>query len=667
MAKKYVISKVNKPGFDHLAKGEAHFTIDYFRELNASQYEAATAVEGAYLVIAGAGTGKTRTLVYRVARLVESGYDPRSILLLTFTRKAAKEMMDRAAILLDTRCSKINGGTFHSFANLTLRKYAKAINLDPNFTIIDQGDSEDIINLIRGQLNLGELKKRFPNKATILKVLSLAVNTGRSVDVIIDEDYPHFGEYLDKIMDIQKVYLAYKYKNNMLDYDDLLLFLRRFLEDFGPGAKALLSELKFIMVDEYQDTNKLQSDIVKGLARLRNNVMVVGDDSQSIYSFRGANFKNIMEFPSLFADVKLIKLEENYRSTQEILNFANHIIQAAIEKYPKFLYTRKTGGELPGIVPARNDKMQSMFIVDRILNLHEEGVSLNDMAVLFRSSYFSFDLEIELNKAHIPFVKFGGMKFIETAHVKDVLAFLRIIVNPNDFVSWYRVLLLHEGVGPKKAQRILDAISTGQISITTIPDASLKKLVDENLLPMFKLLNTLYHNNGLPTEKAQLVMEYYEPIFQLTYDDFNKRKKDLEIFLNISENYRSMDSFLADMALDPPLDSAIDVAATDQEKEYLTLSTIHSAKGLEWHTVFVMHALEGFFPSSQTFKNMDSIEEERRLMYVAVTRAKQHLYVCYPMNIFDRQSGMTFSMPSRFLNGINETLADDYTLLDDDF
>jgi DNA helicase-2/ATP-dependent DNA helicase PcrA len=662
MAKKFVLKKQTADSSLAPVIDESRFQINYLEHLNASQYDAVKSTNGAYLVIAGAGSGKTRTLVYRVARLIELENDPASILLLTFTRKAAKQMLDRAAILLDNRCSKINGGTFHSFANITLRKYAKAVNLDNGFTILDQSDSEDVINLIRGQLKLGQQKKRFPNKATIFKVLSFSANTERKVEEILEAEYPHFAEYTDKILDIQKIYISYKKKNNLLDYDDLLVYLRNFLLEAGPAAKSFLSTIKYVMVDEYQDTNKLQADIIRGLAQFNHNVMVVGDDSQSIYSFRGANFKNIMDFPKLFNDVKVITLEENYRSTQEILNFTNYIIEHAIEKYPKHLFTRKVGGELPGIISAATENMQSRFITERILELREEGVPLNDIAVLFRSSYHSFDLEIELNKANIPYVKVGGMKFIETAHVKDLLAFLRIAANPDDYVSWYRILLLHEGIGPKKAQMIMDEIAANNISIKAQPEAVVSKKYNDKIFNLFNLLHDIHTKNQLPADKAELAFKYYEPLFMEKYDDWNKRKKDLDIFMNIAENYKSLENFLSDMALEPPQDSVSDVDETDKEKEQLTLSTIHSAKGLEWHTVFILHALEGFFPSAQSYEKLESLEEERRLMYVASTRAKQNLYVCYPMQIFDRSKGITFSKPSRFIEGIDEETADQWLL-----
>ncbi len=663
--KKYKLKRLNEPLPQRTIVDESRFTINYSNELNPAQFEAASALDGAYLIIAGAGTGKTRTLVYRVARLVELGYDPRTVLLLTFTRKAANEMMNRAALLLDNRCSKVTGGTFHSFANLTLRKYAKAVNLDNSFTILDQGDCEDVINLIRSQAGFITKEKRFPNKKTLAKVFSFSVNTGISVEEIIKEDYPHFADNIDKILNIQKIFTNYKAKNNLLDYDDLLVYLNKFLNDLSPGARSLLSTVNYVMVDEYQDTNKLQAEIVKGLTQLRNNIMVVGDDSQSIYSFRGASFKNIMDFPKIFKDVKIIKLEENFRSIQPILNFTNNIIEHSVEKYSKNLFTRKTGGELPVIIAATTDNLQSKFIVEKILELREEGVPLNDIAVLFRSSFFSFDLEIELAKANIPFQKFGGMKFIESAHIKDILAFLRIAVNPKDVVSWYRVLLLHEGIGPRTAQKILDELATARLTIKANPDTITTFKYNEKIASLFQLLYKLHTEKKLPTEKAELVIDYYYPLFKDKYDDFNKRKKDIDIFLNITENYKSLDSLLADMAIEPIIDSVIDIDAEDKENEFVTLSTIHSAKGLEWHTVFIIHLVEGFFPSSRSADKLESLEEERRLMYVASTRAKQNLFITYPMNLFDREAGTTLSKPSRFISEVNPELAEGW-LLDDE-
>lgn len=662
--KKYKLKRLSSPGFAKKID-EARFAINYQQELNPSQYEAAAAVNGAYLIIAGAGTGKTRTLVYRVARLIESGYDPQSILLLTFTRKAANEMMKRASVLLDDRCSKIRGGTFHSFANLTLRRYAKAAGVESNFTILDKGDSADIINLIRSQDGFISKEKRFPKKDTLNKVYSLNVNTGTPVELIIESDYPHFIPMLDKIIEVQHIYTDYKRKNNLLDYDDLLVYLRDFIHSGNAAAKNLLSTIKFVMVDEYQDTNFLQAEIVQGLAKHNGNIMVVGDDAQSIYSFRGANFKNIMDFPKLFDDVNVIKIEENYRSVQTVLDFANQVYDGAVEKYTKVLYTQKKGGDLPFIVAAENENMQSKFIVEKVLDLIEEGVPLKHISVLFRSSFFSFNLEIELAKAGIPFQKFGGIKFIETAHVKDVLAFLRIASNPKDIVSWYRILLLHEGVGPKTAQKILDELATSRLTIEKHPGKT-KDFQYQKLKELFILLYKLLTTKAPPAEKAAMVLEYYQPLFKHKYDDFNKRNKDLEILLNIAENYHSLNSFLADMAIEPIIESVVDISETDKEDEYLTLSTIHSAKGLEWHSVFVIHAIEGYFPSTRAAESTDSLEEERRLMYVAATRAKQNLFVTYPMNMYNRMEGITLSKISRFISEISPDKAEGW-LVEDEF
>ena len=660
--KKYTLTRINQTGSISAALDEARFSINYAELLNPAQYEAVKSVDGTYLIIAGAGTGKTRTLVYRVARLIELGYDPQSILLLTFTRKSATEMLNRASLILDNRCSKILGGTFHSFANVTLRKYSKAVGLENNFTILDQSDSEDVINLIRSQSGLISKEKRFPNKRTLGKIFSLNVNTEISIKAIVEDDYPHFRDDLEEILKVSAAYKSYKRKNNLLDYDDLLIYLKIFLQELSPAAKSLLSKLNFVMIDEFQDTNKLQNDIVKGLTQLNNNLMVVGDDSQSIYAFRGANFKNIIDFPSKFSNVKIITLEENFRSTQPILNFANRIVDASLEKFPKNLFTHKKSSNVPMIVAALTENLQSKFVVDKILELREEGIPLKEICVLFRSSFFSFDLEIELSKANLPFQKFGGMKFVETAHVKDVLAFLRIIFNNKDLVSWFRVLLLHEGIGQKSAQKIIDEISENQIDIKQNPEGLKTKKIFSKVSALFELLHSLQNINETPTEKAQKIIEYYSPIFQEKFDDYNKRKKDLDIFLNITEKYRSLESLISDMSIDPPIDSIVDLGDESSEDEFVTLSTIHSAKGLEWHSVFVIHALDGYFPSNRSAYKIETLEEERRLMYVAVTRAKNNLMISYPMNIYDRETGTTLSKPSRFISDVTGDLAEGYLL-----
>lgn len=655
MAKKYILKRValDEPVVEK-PKSDVQFKIDYKNILNPAQYEAVITTEGPVLVIAGAGTGKTQTLVYRVARLVEMGINPQSILLLTFTRKAAQEMLRRAATLIDSRCEKVSGGTFHSFANQILRKFANKIGYPSNFTILDQSDAEDVVNLIRTNLGFDKQKKRFPKKQTLYDIISLSINKQCSIEEVVALQYPQFLDFIDDIKLIQSEYEKFKKRNALLDYDDLLVKLKELLEKDDDFRKYIHRNYKYIMVDEYQDTNKLQAQIVKLLGGTSRNVMVVGDDSQSIYSFRGANFKNIIDFPKDFPDAKIITIEENYRSTQAILNFTNQIIQLMKEKYPKTLYTRNDFGELPAIVAAQNTTLESKFVVDKILDLREEGVPLQDMAVLFRSGYISYDLEIELNKAGIPYRKFGGIKFIETAHIKDMISFLRILNNPIDKISWFRVLQLLSGIGPKKArsltEEIEDAVSKEKFSFKSF----LKdKNLPESVFNLFKILDEASSKSLVPVEKINIILPFYEKILREKYDDFPKRLKDLEIFLAISEKYRSLNSFLDDLALEPPTQSVYDIESPGSEDEFLTLSTIHSAKGLEWHSVFVIGVVEGYFPNTRSSETFEDLEEERRLLYVACTRAKRNLFISYPLVMFSRVDGLTYSKKSRFISPID--------------
>jgi DNA helicase-2/ATP-dependent DNA helicase PcrA len=640
------------------------FNINYKNELNPAQYEAVTSVNGPLLVVAGAGTGKTRTIVYRVAYLVELGVKPEHILLLTFTRKAAQEMLRRAAILLDSRCEQVSGGTFHSFANSVLRKHASLIGYQTSFTILDQADAEDVVNLLRTQMKLDMRERRFPRKETLYDLYSRSINTLTPLKELLSKDYPHYLDLENDIREVHARYVEYKQKHNLMDYDDLLVNLVRLLKEHEPVRATLSSRYKYIMVDEYQDTNKIQAEIVKLLAHKHQNVLVVGDDSQSIYAFRGANFRNIMDFPKDFPECKVVTIEENYRSTQPILDVANEIIVRAKEKYTKVLYTKKPTGCLPQLVIGQNENLQSKFIVQRVLQLREEGVALNDVAVLFRSSYLSFDLEIELAKAGIPFMKFGGFKFIETAHVKDLVAYLRVLDNPRDVVAWNRILLLLDGVGPRTAERVIDDIL--QRHMSTGSDAAKFWMnygeYPDRVKDLFERLKRIQPEYVLPTEKTEEILEHYEPIFRTRYDDYTKRKKDLEMFLTITERYRNVSSLLTDLALEPPNESVSDITPPGKDDECLVLSTIHSAKGLEWHSVFVLYALDGRFPTSRAAEDIDEMEEERRLMYVACTRAKENLFITYPVNIYDRESGMVLSKPSRFIEGIEEKLLEPWVV-----
>jgi DNA helicase-2/ATP-dependent DNA helicase PcrA len=628
-----------------------HRKIDYEKELNPAQLEAVRSVDGPYLVIAGAGSGKTRTLVYRVAHLVEKGIKPEEILLLTFTRKAAEEMLRRASQLLDDRCSKVAGGTFHSFANSVLRKYAGLLGLSNNYSIMDQSDAEDTVNLVRTQLGFSKSEKRFPRKSTLLEVISRSVNRSEELGVVLYDEYPQFMEWEEEIKKIRDAYRQYKRAKSLLDYDDLLVYLKELLTKHPEVREALSRKFKYIMVDEYQDTNKLQAYVVCLLASAHKNIMVVGDDAQSIYSFRGADFKNIIDFPKIFKDARVITLEENYRSTQPILTLTNEIIRSAKEKFEKNLYTKKRGDAIPVFVDARDEHAQSKYIADKVLELREEGVELGDIAVLFRSGWHSNDLEVELTNRNIPFVKYGGQKFVEAAHIKDVMAHARITHNPLDGVSWYRVLLLMRGIGQKTAERIIEEI-IGKKKGLTLKEETLSKT--EDLQSLFKLLREIDGARQTPVELMHAFIKYYQPLLKAKYDDFNKRLNDLDSLERIAARYSSLEQFLVDMALEPPERNIIEAGRGDKDDSHLTLSTIHSAKGLEWQTVFVIYVAEGHIPSYLSLESSDAIEEERRLFYVALTRAKENLFLLKPHidrspRSYFSESKTIFTRMSRFL------------------
>ncbi len=647
--KKYTLKKIST---------EIVYKVDYEKELNPAQFEAVKQKDGAILVIAGAGSGKTKTLTYRVARLIEDGINPQNILLLTFTKKAAQEMLSRAAIVLDSRCEQVAGGTFHSFANIILRKYSSFLELKNNFTITDRTDSEDIINHIRSQV-IDKQEKRFPKKQTILDIYSKAVNKNIPSDEIIQSEYKHFEHCTEKINEIICKYNEYKRKNSILDYDDLLLYLRTLLVSNENIRKKLSNQYKYILVDEYQDTNTIQAQIIKLLASEHNNVMAVGDDSQSIYSFRGANFKNILEFPQTFENTKIIKLEQNYRSSQKILTLANELLKKAKEKYTKNLFSTIECPIKPALISASNAQTEARFIVQRILELvEEENLSLNDICVLARSARMTYNLEIELSKKNIPFKKFGGMKFIEAAHIKDIIAHLRVILNPSDIISYTRILLLLDGIGSQSANKLLPILAQNS-------DITDKKLPVKNVQAVIKLnnlINTSQKDIFSPAKLVKNVTDYYFPILQDRYDDYTKREKDLEHFINLSEKYSSLEDFLSDLALEPPDTSVSDIENGIQKDEFLTLSTIHSAKGLEYKAVFIIGAVDGRFPSMFSFNSQEETEEELRLMYVAITRAKTYLAITYPIDMFDYSTNMVLSKPSRFFDGISQDILEKWII-----
>ena len=636
---------------------------DYAQELNPQQLAAVEVVDGPALVIAGAGSGKTRVLVYRVARLIDMGVDPASILLLTFTRKAAQEMLGRVGLLIGPQSDRVMGGTFHSVANVLLRRYGRTIGLEPGFTILDRGDSEDLVNLVRAQTGLTETGKRFPRKKTIADLFSKCANTMQPLEDVLLTEYSHFGEYLGELTKLQKAYESTKRQRQLVDYDDLLTRLRELLTVDEQARQTISAIYRYMLVDEYQDTNRLQADVVRKLAATHENVMVVGDDSQSIYSFRGATFRNIMEFPALFPGTRMFKLEENYRSTQSILALANDILKGATEKYSKTLFTQKGQGERPALVEVIGENSQSRFVAQKILELREEGVPLDEMAVLFRSSFHAFDLEIELTKRDVPFVKRGGFKFLETAHVKDLLAHLRIVHNPLDTVSWNRSLLLVDGVGQKRSRDLLTQLVGSEAPYEVLRQGGGRSALGlRNLAAALESVGNV--EDGSPADQVNRLLEYYYPILKEQYDDYPKRIRDLEHLMVMAERYGALEEFLADVTLEPPNESVTGIEAQDRDDERLVLSTIHSAKGLEWRCVFVIWLVDGRFPSSYSFLTEEELEEERRLLYVAVTRAKQFLYLTFPVQVYDKITGSVLSKPSRFLDDVPASLVEPWSVVE---
>jgi DNA helicase-2/ATP-dependent DNA helicase PcrA len=622
--------------------------IDYARELNEPQYQAVTASDGPLLVVAGAGSGKTRTLVYRVAWLVEQGVSPDSILLLTFTRRAAREMISRAASMLDHRCQRVLGGTFHWLANRVLLRFSRRVSIDPGFSIIDRSDAEDVINFLAGSSGLRERHRDFPKKRTIAELFSKAVNREEPLSEILGREYWQFLQYQQELTGLWERYGSYKREHHMMDFDDLLVYLRKLLREHEDVCEKLSSQYRYILVDEYQDTNLLQADIVQAMAAVHRNIMVVGDDSQSIYSFRGAHFRNILDFPKSFPETKIFKLEENYRSPQPILNVANNIIDAAKEKYTKCLHTQRTGGSAPLLVRPADEGAQSEYVCEKIEELQLRGVPLKEIAILFRASYHSFDLEVALTKRAIPFVKYGGFKFIESAHVKDVLAHLRALKNPRDRISWNRLLLLIKNIGSKRSQEILAHLGQGEPSLSRLASYAKKFREDHGLHRLVHLFEELSEPGLSVSQKVREVRAYYEPILMARYDDYPKRLRELDYLQDWTVRYDRMEDFLTDVALEPP-NANLPESDPQLAEDHLILSTIHSAKGMEWNAVFLISAVEGRLPSNHAYGDEKMLEEERRLVYVAVTRAKEFLFLCSPRRVYDRMTGFRPAPVSIFL------------------
>ncbi len=635
--------------------------VDYERELNEAQFKAVTTTEGPLLIVAGAGTGKTRTLVYRVARLVDIGAKPESILLLTFTRRAAASMLTRAAALADARCQRVSGGTFHSLGHSVLRKYSELAGVARNFTVLDQSDTEDLIDLLRRQVKLTQGNARhFPRKRTIAAIFSMMVNKVQTLKQVLNNEYPQFTDERRNLETLFKSFEDFKRTRHMLTYDDLLVRLREALESSQELRERLSDQYRYIMVDEYQDTNKLQAQIVKLMTARHENVAVVGDEFQSIYSFRGASHRNMLEFPKLFPSAQIIKLEENFRSTQPILDVANSIIADVKESFKKRLYSRIEGGQPPVVVSARDENEQSRFVAQRIADLREENVPLREIAVLFRSSSHSFDLEIELGKHNIPFRKFGGMRFAESAHIKDALAFLRVVVKPSDTLSWFRSLKLIEHIGDATVYQILEhlGVERREFRSSRTKAALFKKLhnfpgragYQAQLVRLARVFTTVCESKT-PSEQLAAVLRFYRPLLKNKYDDVQRRSRDLEHLQSIAKRYKTAAKLLEDVALDPT--EVVQNNASRNGGGFVTLSTVHSAKGLEWDNLFVIWMTDGWFPANRFQDEFDDFEEERRLLYVATTRAKKDLHFVYPaVNVYNGPETDGSPTLSRFLEPI---------------
>jgi len=635
--------------------------------LNPEQARAVTFGDAPLLVIAGAGTGKTRTLIHRVAHLIERGVHPERILLLTFTRRAAGEMLSRAERLVGSAGARVHGGTFHSVGHRLLRQFGTAAGLAADFTIMDQGDAQDLMQLARGAMGFAKTSKRFPKKETLHYLYSRHVNTELPLDELLHRDLPQFLEYEEQITGLFADYTLRKQERNLVDYDDLLLFWATMLEASPDLASRIAGLYDHVLVDEYQDTNLLQARILKGMCTSHRKLTVVGDDAQSIYAFRGAHFRNILDFPRQFPGATLVTLAQNYRSTQPILELSNIMISRAEERFTKDLWTTREGGEKPWLVTAKDEAQQTRFVVDRVLQLHEAGTPLRDIAVLFRAGYMSADLEIELANRKIPFEKWGGLKFLEAAHIKDVLAFLRVSENPRDEVSWYRILMLMPGIGDSTARGMMTSMQErawDPDAFTHLIAPPRAREAHRSLAVLLRQLRGLTGRDGKEAgakvaSDISAVRAIYDAVLKEKYDRPEARLADLDQLRTIAAGYPSRTAFLAALALDPPSSTQDLAGGSESESDALILSTVHSAKGKEWKAVFLIWAVDGWFPSSRAVEDPDELEEERRLMYVALTRAKDELAVVYPMQVYGsrRSAEYSFDQLSRFLDrGVRGTM-----------
>ncbi|MGE3466120.1 MAG: ATP-dependent helicase [Pyrinomonadaceae bacterium] len=683
--KKYVLKRDPKSVPERLTR--------YRSELNDEQFRVVTAQPKAALVVAGAGSGKTRAITYRVAYLIEHGVSPQRILLATFTNRAAREMLRRVESLTGSQnVHRTWGGTFHRIANLILRRHAVSIGFDSNYSILDSEDSRDFINVCIDDAVIDTKKRRFPKAEIVQSIMSYASNTDQPIEDVIITKYPYFEMLSAQIKRVDTIYQSRKQERNVMDYDDLLLNWKRLLVEKPDIAAVYAEQFQHVLVDEYQDTNKLQAEIIDLLAVKHRNVMVVGDDAQSIFAWRGAEFTNIYEFPNRYPEAEIYKLETNYRSTPEILGLANTSIACNRKQFPKVLTAIKRSQDIkPAMVPCSDVEQQSAFVASRILELRDEGTDLEDIAVMYRSHYHSIELQLELTRRGIPYRVQSGVRFFEQAHIKDVISYLRIIVNPRDELAWKRVLKMIPGIGNATANRVYEAIAvrttqdsgwlnaenegeSREIEATTAlrnallqphsgaggsdPFGRLRS--SRNWKHFIVLLEMLVQqeNRNNPAKQIELVLTHgYEQYLQENYENADVRLEDLKGLAAYAARYRSTEDLLSELALlsterfkEPQPLVGEEIVSGGEEDELLTLTSVHQAKGLEWKAVFIIWAAEGKFPSPRSLKEIDSEEEERRLWYVAITRAKDELYLTYPLLMTDYSRQTVLQKPSRFIS-----------------
>ena len=645
-------------------------SVDYAGELNQSQLLAATTIKGKVLVIAGAGSGKTKTLTYRTSYLIESGASPSSILLLTFTRKAADEIKGRVKALLaenvadngasatlrGLNLNAITSGTFHSFCNMLLRRYSGLLGINPRFTILDTSDSEDAIDLICKEKGFvrKNMKQAFPRKKTLQNLISTSRNRRILLKDLIENDYPDLAIHIPAIEQLAEEYHRYKRANHLYDFDDIISQVVSHLKNNLQFRKLIQDTYRHVMVDEYQDTNVPQKQLIDYICEPDNvSLMVVGDDNQSIYAFRGANYENILLFGDSYPDAKLIKLEQNYRSTPAILDYVNALSEQITLGYQKRLFSDlPIAGNKPVLSRRSNEAEEAKYIANRIIDLKPD-LDYNDFAVLSRTSFQSNRIQLEFMERNIPFIVVGGIKFIEKRHIKDILALVKILYNPNDSIAWHRILTLFKGVGEVTATKITQAINSNNDSFEPLLDPKLNKN-KEQLIELHDVLIKAGQQTTV-ADSLDILIEFYLPVLNTIEDNWRERAEDFRVLKNLAQEHSSLDKFLENLALDPPNDSVATLTQPEQkDKDAVTISTIHSAKGLEWPVVFVNALVDGLMPHHRSVAEFEELEEERKLFYVACSRAKTHLYLTAP-DYFSSFAGY-FDKVSRFISEVSKDI-----------